>query len=560
MLVALTIQNVVLIEKLDLAFDAGLTVLTGETGAGKSILLDALGLALGARAEAGLVRQGATQATVTAEFSLAEQHPAHAILQEQEIETDSSSMILRRQLSSDGRSRAFVNDQPVSIGLLRKLGDSLIEIEGQFEAQGLLDPSTHRDHLDGYGGHGTKLAACNTTYRRWQEAVAAWQTAKSELEKARADEDYLRHAVEELELADPQPSEETGLVAERALLSNRAQLIEAIDAVTTELTGDRGADRGLAAAQRRLDRLGDRLGDLAAEQLQPVVAALDRASIELSDAISSLQHMAAGLDADPKRLDKIEERLYLLRDLGRKHQVPVEALPDLLQKLQERLGNLDDRGQNMGKLEAAMASSRAAYVEAATALAKARQKAAKAMDNAVNGELAPLKLERARFATRIETLSDDHWGAGGWDRVTFEVATNPGAPPGPINRIASGGELARFTLALKVTLAANQPVPTLVFDEVDAGIGGATAAAVGERLKRLASAVQLLVITHSPQVAALGHQHWRVEKSGGKKETTTTVRPLDATERREEIARMLSGATITDEARAAAKTLLASAS
>jgi DNA repair protein RecN (Recombination protein N) len=558
MLVALTIQNVVLIEKLDLAFEAGLTVLTGETGAGKSILLDALGLALGARAEAGLVRQGTAQATVTAEFNLAKDHPILSILQEQGIDAD-DSLILRRQLASDGRSRAFVNDQPVSIGLLRRLGDNLVEIEGQFEAQGLLDPATHRDHLDGYGGLQSKLTLCAAAYRRWQEALASWKIAQGELERARADEDYLRHAVEELELADPQPAEETGLVSERALLSNRAQLIEAIDAVTTELTGDRGADRSLAAAQRRLDRLGDRLGEQAASQLQPVIAALDRASIELGEAVGSLQHMAADLDADPKRLDKIEERLYLLRDLGRKHQVPVEALPDLLQKLQQRLGNLDDRGQNIGKLEAAVTSSRTAYVEAATALAKARQKAAKAMDSAVNGELAPLKLEKARFATRIETLSEDHWSPAGWDRVTFEVATNPGAAPGPINRIASGGELARFTLALKVTLAANQPVPTLVFDEVDAGIGGATAAAVGERLKRLASAVQLLVITHSPQVAALGHQHWRVEKSGGKKDTTTNVRPLDAAERREEIARMLSGATITDEARAAAKTLLASA-
>lgn len=558
MLVALTIQNVVLIETLDLAFDTGLTVLTGETGAGKSILLDALGLALGARAEAGLVRQGANQAMVTAEFNLAPGHPAHAILKDQGMEAD-GGLILRRQVTSDGRSRAFVNDQPVSIGLLRKLGDHLVEIEGQFEAQGLLDPATHREHLDGYGAHAVKLAACATAYQRWQEAVAAMNKARDDLARARSEEDWLRHAVEELELANPLPAEETNLVAERAFLSNRAQLIEAIDAVTTELTGDRGADRALANAQRRLDRLGDRLGNQAAGQLQPVVAALDRAGIELSEAIGMLQHMAADLDADPKRLDTIEERLYLLRDLGRKHQVAVESLPDLLQQLQRRLANLDDRGQNIAKLEAAVAATRQAYVDAATALAKARQKAAKAMDAAVNGELAPLKLEKARFATRIESLSEEHWSSSGWDRVTFEVATNPGAAPGPINRIASGGELARFMLALKVTLAANQPVPTLVFDEVDAGIGGATAAAVGERLKRLADAVQLLVITHSPQVAALGHQHWRVEKSGGKKETMTTVRPLDATARREEIARMLSGATITDEARAAARTLLTSA-
>ncbi|MDY0881289.1 DNA repair protein RecN [Dongia soli] len=559
MLVALTVQNVVLIEKLDLAFDAGLTVLTGETGAGKSILLDALGLALGARADAGLVRQGASQASVTAEFNLADDHPVLAILAEQEIDID-GGLILRRQLGSDGRSRAFVNDQPVSIGLLRRLGDALIEIEGQFEAQGLLDPATHQRHLDGYGGNESKAAVCGAAHRRWRDAVAAYETAQAELDRAKADEDYLRHAVEELELAHPLPAEETELVAERALLANRAQLIEAIDAVNVELAGDKGADRAIAAAQRRLDRLGDRLGDQATHQLQPVVAALDRASIELAEAISQLQHMAADLDADPKRLDRIEERLYLLRDLGRKHQVPVEALPDLLAKLTQRLANLDDRGQNMAKLQGEVETSRKLYIDAASALSKARQKAAKAMDAAVNAELAPLKLEKARFATRIETAPEEHWSATGWDRVTFEVATNPGAPPGAINRIASGGELARFMLALKVTLAANQPVPTLVFDEVDAGIGGATAAAVGERLKRLAKAVQLLVITHSPQVAALGHQHWRVEKSGSKTATTTTVRPLDEPARREEIARMLSGATITDEARAAATKLLASAS
>ena len=559
MLIALTVQNVVLIEKLSLAFDSGLTVLTGETGAGKSILLDALGLALGARAEAGLVRQGATQATVTAEFALSDTHPALAVLEEQGIDPD-GGLILRRQLGADGRSRAFANDQPVSIGLLRRLGDLLVEIEGQFEAQGLLDPATHQQHLDGYGSHESKLAAAGAAYRRWRGATTALETAQAELTRAKADEDYLRHAVDELELANPQPSEETGLVAERALLANRAQLIEAIDAVNTELAGDKGADRAIAAAQRRLDRLGDRLGDQATVQLQPVTSALERASIELNDAISALQHMAGDLDADPKRLDKIEERLYLLRDLGRKHQIPVEALPDLLEKLKQRLANLDDRGQNMAKLQAEVDTARRLYVDAATALGKARAKAAKAMDAAVNAELPPLKLDKARFATRLETLGEEHWGAAGWDRVTFEVATNPGAAPGAINRIASGGELARFMLALKVTLAANQPVPTLIFDEVDAGIGGATAAAVGERLKRLANAVQLLVITHSPQVAALGQQHWRVEKSSGKSLTSTTVRPLDQAARREEIARMLSGATITDEARAAATKLLASVS
>ena len=554
MLVGLTVQNIVLIDRLELTFASGLTALTGETGAGKSILLDALGLALGARAEASLVKSGATQAGATAEFSLAEQHPVEAMLEDQGIERD-DVLILRRQLSPDGKSRAFVNDQPVSVALLKRLGEALIEVEGQFEAHGLLDLATHRTHLDAFGGLEPLADAARESFHAWRAASAALASAEAELAQARADEDYLRHAAGELELADPKLNEETELAAERQQLMHREQLLEAIEAAHAELAGERGADRALASAGRRLQRLADKGG----AGFSAVIAALDRAATELAEGISGLQRLASDLDADPARLEKLDDRLNLLRELSRKHRVPVTGLIDLLADLKRRLALIEGKSADLGTLKKAAEQTRAAYREAAGALSAARTKAAKAMDAAVNKELPPLKLEKARFATRIETLGETDWGEAGWDRVQFQVATNPGASPGPINRIASGGELARFMLALKVTLAATQPVPTLVFDEVDAGIGGATAAAVGERLRRLSQKVQVLVITHSPQVAALAQHHLRVEKRSAKGKVATAATPLDEAERREEIARMLSGAVVTDEARAAADRLLVGA-
>ncbi len=555
MLVGLTIGNVVLIEKLELGFAPGLTVLTGETGAGKSILLDALGLALGARAESGLVRAGAAQAAVTAEFHLPADHAALNLLDDQGIERD-ENLILRRQLGSDGRSRAFVNDQPVSVAFLKLLSERLIEIEGQFETHGLLDPATHRNLLDGFGGHRAEVARTAEAYRQWKTADGALIEAQAVLEKARADEDFLRHAVAELELADPQPEEETKLAMERQLLLSGAQVIDAVNAAHQDLAGDKGADRALISAERRLQRLGDKLGEALSAELATIAGSLDRAGVELRDAIAGIQNLQSSLDADPARLERVEERLHLLRDLGRKHRVRADTLPELLADLSARLQLIDGKSGDIAGLTARAAETRKAYLAAANALTLARQKAAKTLDAGVMKELAPLKLEKARFATRIEALPDAQLGENGADRIAFEVATNPGAEPGPIQRIASGGELARFMLALKVALSRAQPVPTLVFDEVDAGIGGATAAAVGERLKRLAEQLQVLVITHSPQVAALGSQHWRVEKRVTKGVTSTTVATLSKEQRREEIARMLSGATISDEARAAADKLL----
>jgi DNA repair protein RecN (Recombination protein N) len=554
MLTALAIRNVVLIEQLILTFESGLTVLTGETGAGKSILLDALGLALGARSESGLVRNGASLAVVTAEFAVAEDHPALALLTDQGLQAD-RALILRRQVGVDGRSRAFINDQPVSITLLRQLGDLLVEIEGQFEAHGLLDVSTHRAHLDRFAALQTQLDKTRAAFAGWRAARQEHADAVALTDKARTEEDYLRHAVAELDLAAPKAGEEAELAAERARLSNREQAMEALNGALADLAGDRGAERTMAAALRRLQRIADKLGS----EGEAAIGALDRAAIELTEGVASLGRLIASFDADPKRLEKLEERLYMLRDLARKHRIAPDGLADFHENLRSQLAALETQGGSLSRLREAEEKARAAYVAAAESLSKARTRAVKFLEAAVSQELPPLKLERARFTVRCDKLDEAQWGEHGWDQVGFVVATNPGAAPGPIEQVASGGELARFMLALTVVLAGGKATETLIFDEVDSGISGATATAVGERLKRLSDNFQLLVITHSPQVAALADQHWCVAKETFRDNAYTTVATLDKKERREEIARLLAGATITDEARAAADKLLTEA-
>jgi DNA repair protein RecN (Recombination protein N) len=554
MLLNLSIRDVVLIDRLDLEINPGLSVLTGETGAGKSILLDALGLALGGRADALLLRPGARQAAVSAEFAVEADHAVRALLEEQGLPND-GNVILRRQLGADGRSRAFVNDQPVGVALLRRIGESLVEIEGQFEQQRLLDSANHRAMLDAFGGLAEQAAQVRDSWRRWRAAATARAEAEAALARARRDEEYLRHAVAELMEMDPKPGEEAELAETRRLLSSREKLLEAAHAAFDELTGERGADGRIMAAQRRLDRIADKAGELTA----PVTAALDRAAAELADAADRLRRLVNDPELAPHRLAQIEERLFALRDLARKHGLPVDALAGHGAKLAAQLAALDDQSGRLARLAQEETAARQAYVTAADELSKARAKAARRLDSAVNSELAPLKLDRARFATRLEALPDAEWGEHGRERVVFEVTTNPGMPPGPLAKIASGGELSRFLLALKVVLAEADPVPTLIFDEVDSGVGGATAAAVGERLARLGRQLQVLVVTHSPQVAARTDQHWRVEKATAGKGAVTRLAVLDAEGRREEIARMLSGASITDEARAAADRLMATA-
>lgn len=556
MLASLSIRDVVLIDRLDLIFEPGLSVLTGETGAGKSILLDALGLALGARAESGLVRHGAAQANVTAAFELPDSHPIDALLGDADLEPSEGSLILRRVVTADGRSRAYVNDQPTSVGMLRRLGDALVEVQGQFDQRGLMDPATHRDTLDAFAGLAREAAAVSAAWTAWREALGALETARADLEQARSDEEYLRHAVAELDQLAPEVGEEARLAETRSMLMNAEAVVAALNAASAAIVEDGGADNAVARAQRALERVAERAGG----RLNTALAALDRAVAELQEAGSEIAAAAADIDADGSRLAEIDDRLHALRDLTRKHGVEADRLPEVHRRFADHLAALDGKGGEIGALTAAEDRARRTYTDAAEALSAARAEAASRLDAAIGGELAPLKLDKARFETAVRRLDTPRWGPAGIDSVAFQVATNPGMPAGPLSKIASGGELSRFLLALKVVLAEASTVPTLVFDEVDAGVGGAVAAAVGDRLSRLAGRLQVLVVTHSPQVAAQGAHHWHVAKRVRDEVTATDVVRLDDAERREEIARMLSGAAITREARAAAESLLTQSS
>ncbi len=556
MLATLSIRDFVLIEKLDLDFaqTGGLGALTGETGAGKSILIDALGLALGARAESGTVRRGAAQASVAASFDLPRDHAARTVLSEQGIDGE-DVLTLRRTVGADGRSRAFVNDQPASVALLRRLGETLVEIQGQMEQHGLLDTATHRASLDTFAGLDKQSAAVASAWREWRAAEQALADAQAAVEAARRDEDFLRHAVNELETLAPKGDDEERLSAERQLMRAGSALGESVEQALAELEQGRGA----VAALRTAHRLIERNVDKAAGRLDMSLAALERALSEATEAQAQLETARDSLEFDPAKLEKIEERLFALRAAARKHNVGVPDLAALKEKFIAQLAALDDGEAGLTTLAAAAKAARAAYVAAAETQAAARRKGAAKLDKAVAAELGPLKLERARFVTEVAALPEAEWSAAGIDRVQFTVATNPGTPPAPIAKIASGGELSRFLLALKVCLAKVGDAPTIVFDEVDSGIGGATAAAVGERLKRLAKDVQVLVVTHSPQVAAVADRHWLIRKTTTRSAASTDVLSLDAKGRREEIARMLSGAEVTAEARAAADKLLATA-
>jgi len=553
MLLSLAIRDVVLIDRLTLDFAAGLSVLTGETGAGKSILLDALGLALGARAEARLLRQGAEQASVTATFDLPDDHAARALLREQALDDESGPLVLRRQLGADGKSRAFVNDQPVSVTLLRQLGDLLVEVQGQFESRGLLDPASHRGLLDAFGGLTGEAAAVAALWQRRRAAAEAVAEAEAALAAARADESYLRHALEELDALAPVVGEEASLAEERQVLMNAGRILEALQEAKSSIAGRGGAETALAQGVRALERIADRAGS----RLNAVIETLERGLAEVEEAGRQIDAAVADMDLDPKRREQVEERFFALKDLARKHGIDVDALAGYRESLAARLADLDDGADRLAALRRSAADADGTFRAAAETLGKARAKAAARLDRAVNGELPPLRLEKARFATSLEPLAE--WGAEGAERVRFLVATNPGAPAGPLDKIASGGELARFLLALKVVLAGLSPVGTLIFDEVDAGVGGATADAVGLRLARLAGERQVLVVTHSPQVAARGRHHWLVAKATERDRAATRVAALDRAARCEEIARMLSGAEVTEEARRAAAKLLETA-
>ena len=547
MLRQLAIHNVVLVDRLELEFEPGLGVLTGETGAGKSILLDALGLALGARADTGLVRSGQVQASVSAEIALPPGHPVHAVLSEQGIDAEPGEpLIVRRTLKSDGGSRAFLGTTGVPAGLIRELGNLLVEIHGQHDDRGLLNPRGHRALLDAFG----KLET-GPVERVWA-AVTRLESALLEARAAAADaerdRDYLEHSSDEIERLAPADGEETRLAEERTAMQAGVKAGESLSGLDELLGGSEGAVALLRQAARRIER-GAADHPLLAEAL----ASLDRAVIEASDAEDRIARAAEALAFDPARLERVEARLFDIRALARKHRVEPDALAAFGEQMRQQLAAIEAGGERIAELDRELVSARAAYAAAADALSKRRRETAARLDEAVADELYPLKLEAARFRTAI---APGEPGASGTDRVEFEVSTNPGAPFGPLTRIASGGELSRFILALKVALAEAGTAATMIFDEVDRGVGGAVASAIGERLARLARDSQVLVVTHSPQVAARASHHYRIEKSHGPDGSRTTVRRLDEAERREEIARMLSGASITDEARAQAARLL----
>jgi DNA repair protein RecN (Recombination protein N) len=559
-LTALSIRDVVLIERLDLAFDQGLTVLTGETGAGKSILLDSLGLALGARAESGLVRAAAEQASVTACFTPPETHPVAAVLDEHGLAGD-DEIVLRRIVTRDGRSRAFVNDHPVGVALLRRIGMLLVEVQGQHEQMSLADPASHAALLDAFGVPAPARATVAQSWVAWRDALARLEHARTAMEAAERDEEWLRHAVDELATLAPRVDEEETLARERQRLQQNERRAEAIAAALAELTPrDRrgaGPAASLRAASRSLQRLAPAgQPDAGGSPADPAMAALERAEEALAEAETLLTRLIADADIDPRLLEQSEERLFALRAAARKHGVAVPDLPALLDTLAARLGALETGAAEITGLEHAVRQGRDRYAAAAAALSAARNAAAGKLQQAVAKELPPLRLDKARFFTEVSELPETGWGPHGMDQVRFLIATNPGQQPGPLARVASGGELSRLMLAMKVVLSAGSAVPTLVFDEVDSGIGGATAAAVGERLARVAEAVQVLVVTHSPQVAARGTAHLRVAKAAFRDRTATTVDHLAPEARREEIARMLAGETISDAARAAADDLL----
>ena len=549
MLAALTIRDIVLIEQAALEFAPGLNVLTGETGAGKSILLDSLGLAVGGRGRAG-VRPGATQGSATAIFEPAEKHPVWALLADQAME-GSEEIVLRRTLAGDGRSRAFVNDQAVGVGLLKDIGSLLLEVHGQQDDRGLFDTGTHRGLLDGFGSLNGDAQTVALLHGEWASARAALEELKALSERAQAEADFVRAAANELADFAPEEGEEERLASERALMMNAARIAEDVSAALEALSGERGAETGLAQALKKLSRMNEE----ARKAASAAETALEQSYALAEEARRELDCLLSRLDTDTGTLERKEERLFALRALARKYGVTPDQLPVVRDDYAARQQALTEGGSQIKKAEGRVAAAREAYLSAARKLSKSREGVARKLEAAVAAELAPLKLGHAKFRVALERLEDDKGAATGLEKIAFEVATVEGASFGGLAKIASGGELARFSLALKVALAQVSLPAAMVFDEVDRGVGGAVADAVGERLQRLAETTQVLLVTHSPQVAARAARHFRISRLKDK----TRIELLNDEARLEEIARMLSGANVTSEARAAAKRLMAEA-
>jgi DNA repair protein RecN (Recombination protein N) len=555
MLAQLAIRDIVLIDRLDLRFPAGLSVLTGETGAGKSILLDAFALALGGRGDGTLVREGEKQGQVTAVFDVAADHPARRLAAQADIDTD-GDLILRRVQFADGRTRAFVNDQTVSVQILKSMGAALVEIHGQHDDRALVDPASHRTILDAYAGLASEARAVAEAARRVRSLRTELTRHEAAIEAARKEADYLRHAAEELSTLAPQAGEETALTDRRLIMMQSEKVHQDLDDAFQAIAGNGSPIASLSTIIRKLERRSSQTGTMLASS----VAALDSALTALDAARSEIEAAIRASEFDPKELERTEERLFALRGAARKFSVPSDDLAALRERFEDELAALDAGEGRLGTLREDLAAADGAYVAAAHTLSAARAAAAATLDRAVMAELAPLKLERARFTTTIETDPTSR-EATGLDRVEFSVQTNPGTRPGPLLKVASGGELSRFILALKVALADRGSAPTLVFDEIDTGVGGAVSDAIGQRLARLSDRVQVVTVTHAPQVAARASSHFLIAKEpvSGSDRVATRVAPLDQAKRQEEIARMLAGASVTDEARAAAIRLIEAA-
>ena len=552
MLRSLNISNVVLIDKLDIDFNAGLGVLTGETGAGKSILLDSLGLVVGKRAETSLIRNGAEKLSVAAIFDDVNNAELIELLQENDIEIDNNEIMIKRTLNTSGVGKIFVNDQPVSAKLLKEIGKYLVEIHGQFDNQGLLNPANHLSILDNFGGYDDLLNICRKAYVEYKEIIKKRIQAETDILKAKEDEEKLVHWIKELEVLSPKSGEFEELQTRRQELMSAEKIIENLNYAYSALTQGKDVSSSIRSAQSGISKANNYVNG----KYDEIYSALDRALIEITDVIDQIESLSSDIGLNANEQESIDSRIFALKDVARKHSVTVEELPETLYKFKQMLNSIEKGEDILDELRKEEQVKRLAYVEATNILHKARVESAKKLDALVMNELSPLKMEKAKFVTEINQKSEDCWSDKGFDDVCFTVATNPNSPQGPINKIASGGELSRFMLALKVNLASSSNIPTMIFDEVDAGIGGAVAQAVGERLARLGKDVQVLVVTHAPQVAALGKYHFKVFKNTINDITTTNICVLDDNERKEEIARMLAGEVITDEARAAAVKLM----
>ena len=548
MLRTLSIENVVLIDQVSITFDEGLCVLSGETGAGKSILLDSLGLALGARAETSLIRQGQDKATVTCAFDLPAKHAVIGLLDDAGIDAE-DTLIVRRDINTQGRSRAFINDHPVSVAILKSIGNLLVDIHGQFDQ--LLEGSQHRDALDSFAQHGGILQEVRDAFAAWKAAREKLEATRLQIQQAQDEKEFLEYALKELDKVDPQPGEEKELAKNRSLLMNYEKIYQSLQE-TQEVLDSGDLETVLSSALKNLTRAQG----LNPELTTPIVEALERAQIEVTEASQLMAQVPGAAAFSPEELERLDDRLFTLKGLARKHQVPVEELHLLRNQIAEKFNLLADQSGSLAVLEKEVVQARKSYEEKAGKISASRQKYAGALDKQVNERLPNLKLEKAVFATVLIDMPEDRWSEHGMEQVSFHIATNPGSAPGPLKKIASGGERSRFMLALKSALAQTQNVPTLIFDEADSGVGGATASAIGDHLAELARSRQVLSITHSPQVAAKAAHHWKIEKSHAGTTTSTQVHQLTMEERAEEVARMLAGAEVTPEARAAAAKLL----